>query len=185
MKTFRNTVHAVVVASLLAVPALPAWSQEAPAPERKDRSTALAWMLGPDDVLLPITSVEWGAPDRWSFTSRYAHMFDKDRDNKPWLNNFTISLSPGTDGGRFGIGWQGIYSLKKGSDLGIFAEARAVLLRTWGHPLQTGADRTFAGAEIRGALGFVCNLGVGWYRQISSHEGPADSFWGVHIGIGI
>lgn len=165
--------------------ALPGWSQDPPETEKKQRPVRLVWNLGPQDVILPVTSVEWGIPDRWSLTARYIHMFDQDRDDKPWLNNFTISLSPGTDGGRLGIGYQGIYTPPGKSDMALFAEARAVLLRTWGNPLETEANRTFAGIEVRGALSFICNVGVGWYRQVSSHEGPPDSFWGMHIGFGI
>ena len=100
-------------AGLILGSTLRGWSQDTPPPEDKPKGFALAVELGPDDVFLPITSIEWGIPDRWSFTARYIHMFDKDRDNKPFLNNLTVSLSPGTDGGRLGIGWQGIYSLKK------------------------------------------------------------------------
>jgi len=159
--------------------------EEGSAPERKSGGSALAVELSPDDVLLPVTSIEWGVPDRWSFTARYLHMFGEDRDNKSFLNNFTLSLSPGTAGGRLGIGWQAIFGLKGRPDVAFFTEARAVLLRTWGNPLETEPNRTFAGAELRGAIVFILNLGVGYYRQISSHQGPADSFWGYHIGIGI
>jgi len=165
---------------------LPAWSQEA-APKQSEgpHGSVLAAKLGPDDWFLPVTSVEWGAPDRWSLTARYVHLFDKDRDHKPRLDNLTVILSPGTDGGRFGIGYQGIFAFKDHKDLALFLEPRAVLLRTWGNPLETKPNRTFVGAEMRGALSFICNIGVGWYRQISSHEGRPDSFWGIHIGFGI
>lgn len=164
---------------------LPAWSQEEAPPAKKRRPVQLMKRLGPQDVLAPITSIEWGTPDRWSFTTRYIHMFDKERDYLRWRNNFTVTLSPGTDGGRFGIGYQGITFPKGKTDFEIFTEARAVLLHTWGNPLETKANRTFVGAEIRGALFVICNIGVGWYRQISSHEGRPDSFWGFHVGFGI
>ena len=56
------------------------------------------------DALLPITSIEWGAPDRWSFTSRYIHMFQSDRDHKRVLHSFTATVGPGQAGGRIGVG---------------------------------------------------------------------------------
>ena len=164
---------------------LPVWSQEETPAEKKSRPVQLMWRLAPQDVLLPVTSIEWGIPDRWSVTARYIHEFDTYRGYLPWRNNFSVSLSPGTDGGRLGVGYYGLYSLKDKKDFGIFLESRAVLLRTWGNPLETKPGRTFAGAELRGALGFVFNVGVGWYRQISAHEGPADAFWGLHVGFGI
>lgn len=99
------------LAGILAGLALPAWSQEeAPAAEQQNRPVRLMWRLGPKDMLLPVTSIEWGVPDRWSITSRYVHIFDKTR------NTFTISLSPGTDGGRFGMGYQHIFFPKGRTD---------------------------------------------------------------------
>lgn len=145
---------------------------------------------GEQDVVLAVSSVEWGAPDRWSFTTRYVHMFDRkaERDTKPWLSNLSVTLSPGTTGGRLGIGYQAIYTPKRskpGSDFGLLGEARAVLLRTWGRPLVTGADRTFAGGEARISLQGVVNVGVGYYRRVSGTTDDRDSFWGCHVGIGM
>lgn len=171
---------------VLLAPAAPAWSQEEPsAPPTKDRRS---WMILSDqDAFVPITSVEWGTPDRWSFTARYVHFFQRDRDHKPWLHNLTVALSPGTDGGRLGVGYQGIVEPDKVSkpDWAMFIEARAVLLRTWGNPLETEADRTFVGAEIRFAPIIFLNIGGGYYWPVSSSGGSRDAFWGYHIGIGI
>lgn len=166
--------------------ALPAWSQEEPStsPKKEHRS----WMMLSDqDAIVPVTSVEWGIPDRWSLTARYVHMFEKDRNHKKWLNNLTVALSPGTDGGRLGVGYQGIFSPDSTSkpDWAMFIEGRAVLLRTWSNPLETEANRTFVGAEIRFAPTIFFNIGGGYYRQVSSSDGSHDSFWGYHIGIGM
>jgi hypothetical protein len=142
------------------------------------------------DVILTISSIEWGAPDRWSFTSRYVHMFEKKavRDVKPWLNNLSVTLSPGISGGRLGVGYVGIGGPKGGwfgSGLPIIFESRAVLLRTWGNPLVTATDRTCAGVELR--LGFtgLVNVGGGYYRRISAPDSRPDGFWGLHAGVGI
>ncbi len=84
-----------------------------------------------------------------------------------------------------GIGYQGIFTFKDKKDLAIILESRAVLLRTWGSPLETIANRTLMGIELRGAIIFLCNITVGWYRPVSSGEGPSDSFMGLHVGVGI
>ena len=141
--------------------------------------------LSPRDVLLPITSVEWGTPDRWSFTSRYVHGFEDHRGHVPRRDHITVTLSPGTAGGRLGVGYYGLFELKDKRDLIIVIESRAVLLRTWGSPLETEADRTFAGIELRGGIGPFCNVGVGWYRQVSSSDGETYLIIGVHLGIGM
>jgi len=165
----------------------PVWSQESEETEKPKKSGGGRGMLqlSDQDVILPITSIEWGSPDRWSFTSRYVHMFEKDRDNKTWLNNLSIALSPGLSGGRFAIGYLGIFSPRSMPDFGVFSEARVVLLRTWGNPLSTDPDITFVSAEIRAAISFLLNLGVGYYEQISNSDGDRENFYGFHVGVGI
>lgn len=138
--------------------------------------------LTEDDMLLPVSSIEWGAPDRWSLTARYVHMFTRDRNArplKPRIHSATVTLSPGTDGARLGAGYQGVWRLK----VPLLVEARLVALRTWGHPLSTVPGRTFLGPEFRCSITGVGNLGAGWYR--CSSGGPVESFWGVHCGFGM
>ena len=158
---------------------------EAAARTGKGQGSWLVMRPSDQDVILPITSVEWGVPDRWSFTARYVHMFEQNRGNRSWLNNFTVTASPGISGGRLGVGYQGIFSGKRRSDMGLFSEARAVLLRTWRNPLGTAAGRTFAGAEIRVSLPWMINVGGGYYAPVSAGDEQEGSFWGWHIGIGI
>ena len=141
--------------------------------------------LSDQDVILPISSIEWGIPDRWSITTRYTHMFEKDRDGKPWLNNLCITISPGISGGRIAIGYLGIFSPTSIPDLTILSEARLALLRTWGNPHSIDADLTFAGVEIRSSLRGIINLGIGYYIQISFSNGDQEQFFGFHAGIGI
>jgi hypothetical protein len=163
------------------------WGQESDQTEKQKKSSPpkLMLRLSDQDVILPITSIEWGTPDRWSFTSRYVHMFEKDRDNKTWLNNITVTLSPGISGGRFGIGYQGILSRRSTLGFTLLSEARIVLLRTWGNPLSAVTDRTYLGAEIRSSFSWLINLGVGYYSQISSTDNHSEHFYGFHIGVGI
>ena len=168
---------------LLLLFAHPVWSQDSLQTANPKKSSL--FQLSDQDVILPITSIEWGAPDRWSITSRYVHMFEKDHDNKTWLNNLSITLSPGTTGGRFAIGYQGIYTPKSRRDYAILSEVRAVLLRTWGNPLSTLPNRTFVGAEIRTSLIFLFNVGIGYYIQISGSNSDREQFYGFHFGIGI
>ncbi|MBI4911247.1 MAG: hypothetical protein HY823_00780 [Acidobacteria bacterium] len=145
----------------------------------------LAWFLSPDDVLLPISSVEWGRPDRWSFTSRYVHMFTKHRDARPgpaWIHSATFLASPGTDGGRLGVGYHGVLNRKAP----ILLEARVVLLRTWGQPLDGRAPgMNHVGPELRMSFTGVFNLGAGYYRRNSSGALGEKAFWGVHLGVGM
>ena len=169
---------------LLLLFAHPVWSQDSLQTANPKKSSP--FQLSDQDVILPITSIEWGTPDRWSITSRYVHMFEKDRDNKTWLNNLSITLSPGTAGGRFAIGYQSIYTpYKSRGDFAILSEVRAVLLRTWGNPLATLPNRTFVGAEIRTSLSFLFNVGIGYYKQISNLNDDRKDFYGFHVGVGI
>lgn len=166
----------------------PAWSQEAGRATRGG-----SWFvtnLSDQDVIVAVTSVQWGAPDRWSFTSRYIHMFNKDRDYRRVLHNFSVTLSPGTAGGRLGAGYENIFNTKQhrpGQRGGVtlLSEARVVCLRTWGHPLSTDANRNFVGGEVRTSLAGVVNVGVGYYAPISAADGRPTAFWGLHAGVGM
>lgn len=182
---FRHILKMVYAAFLLLLLTHPAWSQDSvqTAKQKKSSPSRMILHLSDQDVILPITSIEWGTPDRWSITSRYVHMFEKIRNKRLWLNNLSVSLSPGTAGGRFGIGYQGILSPRSMPD--FINELRIVLLRTWGNPLSTVANRTFIGAEIRSSLSGIINIGAGYYSQISSTDGHREQLYGLHFGIGI
>ena len=157
-----------------------AWSQENqdPAPRTGPKSSWFVLWPSDQDVIILTTSIEWGIPDRWSFTTRYVHMFDVDRDHKDWLNNLTATLSPGIVGLRLGFGYQAII-------MSTFHEFRAVLLRTWGNPLQALSYQTYSGAEYRFGLFGLINLGIGYYAPISDAASGTSSFWGFHCGVGI
>ena len=49
----------------------PVWSQESEQSTKQKKSGGGRGMLqlSDQDVILPITSIEWGTPDRWSITS--------------------------------------------------------------------------------------------------------------------
>ncbi|TFH00880.1 MAG: hypothetical protein E4H13_06320 [Calditrichales bacterium] len=183
---FRFIFHIMYTVLLLFLFAYPVCSQESDKTDKTKKSSdsRLMFPLSDQDIILPITSIEWGIPDRWSITSRYVHMFEKDRDNKTWLNNGSIALSLGTAGGRFAIGYQGIYSPKSMQDFAIISEARLVLLRTWGNPLSITSKSSFIGAEIRTSLYFF-NVGIGYYKQITNLNGVQEDFYGFHAGVGI
>ncbi len=185
MSVFNRLSKFSITGLVLFVLALPAWSQEqqSASPKKEHRS----WIhLSDQDKFVPVTSLEWGTPDRWSLTARYVHFFEKDRDTRKWLNSLTVVLSPGTAGGRLGVGYQGTAThVASKPDWAMFIEARAVLLRTWSNPLETKANRTFIGAEIRFAPAVLFNIGGGYYWQLSPSDGSRDSFWGFHVGIGI
>ena len=133
--------------------------------------------------LLPITAIEWGAPDRLSFTSLYVSSVwraeDEVENKKTWHQNLHASLSPGLSGGRVGIGYGLIFNP-------IVSSCRAVLLRSWGNPLFASPDRTYAGAEFKVSLSFLLSVSVGYYSQISdSGDDEKEQFWGFHCGVGI
>ena len=138
--------------------------------------------LSKDDALMPITSIEWGTPDRWSLTSRYVHMFTQDRNDAALIHSLTATLSPGTDGGRVGIGYHGVW---KAGPVPLLSEARFVFLRTWRHPLATKPNRSFLGVEIRFSVVGVVNTGIGHYWQIATVDGRRESIWGFHVGVGL
>lgn len=146
----------------------------------------------PDDVIVPVTSIEWGVPDRWSFTSRYVHMFTQDRDHKRTIHNLTVILSPGKAGGRVGAGYSNIYDTGKGRAPGVhkggialLSEARVVVLRTWGEPLTAMSGRRYLGGELRTSLAGVVNVSVGYYAPTRTASGSPRAFWGVHMGVGM
>jgi hypothetical protein len=151
----------------------PVWSQESEKTTKQKKSGG--FQLSDQDVILPISSIEWGTPDRWSITSRYMHIFEKNRRNESWLS---ITLSPGISGGRLGIGYTGILKFQ------ILNEVRVVLLRTWGNPLSTVPNRTFVGAEFRISADWIF-IGIGYYMQISDSKSDREQFFGFHFGIGI
>ncbi|HHE64807.1 MAG TPA: hypothetical protein ENL09_02180 [Bacteroidetes bacterium] len=142
--------------------------------------------LSEQDKILPIILIEWGQPDRWSFTSRYIHDFHKEKTSIPWRNNAGIFLSPGISGGRLGISYLGIYTPSSESlqGTGLLSEIRAVMLRTWGNPLSTSSDTTFAGAEIKLSF-FVFNISAGYYSPLAIGKEDVSSFFGFHFGIGV
>ncbi|MBN1995945.1 hypothetical protein JW935_00235 [candidate division KSB1 bacterium] len=164
----------------------PVWCQDSGQPEKQKKSAPprLMLQLGDQDVILPITSIEWGIPDRWSFTSRYVHLFEKERDDKTWLNVCSISLCPGTAGGRFGISYLGLLSPKSMRDFALITETRMVLLRTWGNPLTALPNHTYAGAELRMSIGWL-NLCFGYYSDAPVSGNGRDKLYGFHFGLGI
>ena len=187
MRKVKAVARAIVLICLLAAHIQPLWARIVPLDEKeeKPRSNKLLWRLSNRDMILPITSIEWGTPDRWSFTSRYIHELYDTREGDVWKDWIHVSLSPGTAGGRLSLGYGGVYSPPDSHEFGILTDARMVVLRTWGNPLSTASDLTFAGLEIRAAIGAILNLGVGYYDQISSSDGKRDSFYGFHVGVGI
>ncbi len=160
----------------------PVWSQESEQTTKQKKSGGI--QLSDQDVIMPISSIEWGTPDRWSITSRYLHIFEKDRCNKTWLGSLSITLSPGISGGRLGIGYQGAFSPRSMKGFSFYSESRVVLLRTWGNPLSTVPNRTFVGAELRIGV-FWYFIGIGYYSQISDSKSDREQFFGFHVGVGI
>ncbi|UCF64009.1 MAG: hypothetical protein JSW33_15820 [bacterium] len=154
--------------------------------EKKGRpNQGLVFRLSEQDVILPITAIEWGYPDRWSFTSRYIHGFHKEKKRRMWDHNLGVFLSPGLSGGRLGIGYLGIYSPASLREFALFSELRGILLRTWGNPLSVNPNETFWGAELKICISWLLNASVGYYLPIKNSTKNTDSFLGFHVGIGI
>jgi hypothetical protein len=160
-------------------------AQTTPDSDEKAPSPGLSFRLSNQDVLLPITSIEWGLPDRWSFTTRYVHEFDISRKPMARRDNFTIICSPATAGMRFGMGYQAIFNQLSGQSFLTFFEARAVALYSWGTPYSAPTHVTFLGGELRCVFFIVFNVGIGYYVPASSSSSNDDALWGFHIGLGI
>jgi hypothetical protein len=160
-------------------------AQSAPASDEKALSPGLSFRISNQDVLLPITSIEWGLPDRWSFTSRYVHEFDLSRTPMARRDNFTIICSPATAGARLGMGYQAIFNQLSGQSFLTFFETRIVALYTWGTPYAAPAHMTFLGGELRCVFFIVFNTSIGYYVPASSSSSNGDALWGFHIGLGI
>lgn len=177
----------MVIVLIMSLFASQAWGQdtEKSKPKKKPPNKQGVFRLSERDIFLPITSIEWGNPDRLSITSRYIRELDKRKEKRTWHNNLSVSISPGISGGRIGFGYLGLFDPRSMSDFGIFAEVRVVLLRTWWNPLSTSSGRTFWGSELRVALSFLINLGIGYYKQISDSDDPKENFYGFHVGVGI
>jgi len=91
---FHYLLRTSIVAMFFILFASPLWSQDSlQTTKKKSKDKRLMFQLSDQDIILPITSIEWGTPDRWSVTSRYVHWFEKDRGNKTWLSGLTITLS--------------------------------------------------------------------------------------------
>jgi hypothetical protein len=183
----RKILNTFFVFLLISLFATQAWGQdtEKSNPEKKPPNKQGVFRLSERDIILPITSIEWGSPDRLSITSRYIRELDDKKGEQTWHNNLTVSISPGISGGRIGFGYLGLFDPQSMSDFGIFTEARIVFLRTWWNPLSTSSARTFWGGELRVAISFLLNVGVGYYKQISGSDDLKDKFYGFHVGIGI
>ncbi len=139
--------------------------------------------LTENDIILPLTSIEWGVPDRWSFTSRYIHSFGDQKKKTSWKNGAGLSLSPGWSGGRIGVDYIGIYLREDMKDFALFTQFRGTILRTWGNPLSAEADETYLGAEVKFCISWLLDIGAGYYYPLSDKDG--EPFFGFHFGVGI
>ncbi|HKJ91637.1 MAG TPA: hypothetical protein VJ957_00655 [Longimicrobiales bacterium] len=141
----------------------------------------LGWRLGERDFLLPITAIQWGSPERWSFTGRFVHRLDVAEHgvHATW----TVGLSPGTGGARAHTGILGVFNLPEHPDTAVRWGASLELLRTWGRPLGAVAYRNYGGVELSGGLPPFLLVGLGRYWPIGA--GDAGPVWGFRIGFGI
>jgi len=189
---FRRLFNSTIALLILILSVNSTLGQDTKPDEKQQKSKNRQGMIHFSDgsILLPITAVEWGAPDRWSFTTMYVSSVWRDEDEvenkKTWHSNLHATLSPGLSGGRLGLGYGLIYDPPEWGDFGIVSSFRAVLLRSWGHPLSASAGRTYAGAELKVSLSFLLSISVGYYSQISDPGNDStEEFWGFHCGFGI
>lgn len=185
MKSLINYWKVIIVLILLGTGSVFCQETE-PTEKAKKNPKRNFFRLSEQDVILPITSIEWGQPDRWSFTARYIHMFGDEKKKTIWKNNVGLSISPGWSGGRFGVDYIGIFCpeyLSGGYDM--FAQLRGVILRTWGNPLVARTDNTYVGAELKICITWLLDLGVGYYYPVTDTGDNVEPFYGFHLGIGI
>ena len=185
MKSLINYLKVISVLILLCTVSVFAQETE-PTEKAKNNPKRQFFKVTERDVILPITSIEWGEPDRWSFTARYIHMFGDTKNKEVWKNNVGISVSPGWSGGRVGIDYIGIYSPEVLSgEFAMFFQLRGVVLQTWGNPLVAVTDNTYVGAELKICLTWLLDMGVGYYYPVTDTGDNVEAFYGFHFGIGI
>lgn len=130
--------------------------------------------IGENGSIVLLTAVEYGAPDKLSFTSAYAHDIPALRSGD-YVTSFRISVAPAVAGIRLKAGL-GAYSH---SGPGFHGDL--VVMRTWGNPLKVAPDQTWVGAELRATA--LASLGVGYYQRVQGNRGR-DSLFAVHFGVG-
>jgi hypothetical protein len=137
-----------------------------------------------DDVSILITSIEWGVPDRWSFTSRYVHMFTQNRDTQSLINNFTATISPGIDALRISAGYQAILTKRFWIGVDLLNELRFTWMHTWNKPIIALKNENYGGIELRSSFTGLLNMGFGYFLPLSSSS-KSGSLICIHAGVGI
>ena len=76
----------LVIFAISVIYALPALSQDSlqTTIQKKSKNNRLSIPLSEQDIMLPVTSIEFGSPDRWSFTSRFIHSCHIERNIDPF-----------------------------------------------------------------------------------------------------
>jgi hypothetical protein len=179
--------HAALVLATILGLGVPAAAQDAQTPSAGEklhrRFNWLGGQLTDRDLVLWLAGVEFGVPAGPAFNSRYFHRWGEDRGGRnpagAW-RYFTVSLSPGINGGRIGLGFG---ALNLGKPL-VGAELRAAMIRTWRNPISTEPNLTFAGPEARVLLFDAVSAGIGYYWQVSPGRSPGDRLLGGQIGLG-
>ena len=136
--------------------------------------------INESDTWIPLSGIEYGAPQGRSLSSTYVHYLSGDLTNSSRQYALAVTASPGSDGARLSAG---LAAYGIGHAL-VVAELDLAVLRTWGDPVIAHSHSTYVGVEAK--LSMLLGGAVGYYRRVGHDEaGRKDSFFGVRYRIAL
>ncbi|OGF68237.1 MAG: hypothetical protein A2Y62_16065 [Candidatus Fischerbacteria bacterium RBG_13_37_8] len=129
-----------------------------------------------NDIISPIASVEYGRPDRLSFSTQFLHLFPTINTENITQFYVAASISPGIGGIRFKTGIAYVFR-----DAG-WVHVDAVYLHTWWLSSVASSNRNYLGIEARVAI--ILTFGIGYYWRIGETTDSPSRFFGYHVGYG-
>jgi hypothetical protein len=136
--------------------------------------------INESDTWIPLSGIEYGAPQGWSLSSTYVRYLSGDLTTSNRQYAFAVTVSPGSDGARISAG---LAAYGIGHAL-VVAELDLAVLRTWGDPVIADSHSTYVGVEAK--LSMLLGGAVGYYRRVGHDEaGRTDSFFGIRYRIAL
>jgi|GEM_PF-3766800 len=136
--------------------------------------------INESDTWIPLSGIEYGAPQGWSLSSTYVHYLGGDLTTSDRQYALAVTVSPGSDGARINAG---LAAYGIGHAL-VVAELDLAVLRTWGDPVIADSHSTYVGVEAK--LSMLLGGAVGYYRRVGHDAaGHTDSFFGVRYRIAL
>jgi hypothetical protein len=129
-----------------------------------------------------VVGLGWGNPTRLSGSATI--MWSHPKMLVAHSPGKLVQLRIGARGGQVGVGIvSGTFEESAFKPSGIAVTLKAIVLRTWRHPVASENGNTYAGVEsdvvilgVRGSLGYT--------RQVAGNGGPAGRFiWSIGLGL--